>query len=38
VVADLDGLAVPFIGREDLKTNRKASGSLKDPADVEELG
>jgi len=37
VVGDLDGLAVPFLGRETLLTNKRASGRLKDLADVERL-
>jgi hypothetical protein len=30
-------MAVPFIGLEDLKKNKKASGRLKDLQDLEEL-
>jgi len=30
-------LEVPFIGREDLITNKRATGRLKDLADIEEL-
>jgi hypothetical protein len=35
--ANLDGLAVPVIRLEDLINNKRASGRLKDLADVEEL-
>lgn len=34
---ELDGLAVPYIGRAALIRNKKASARLKDLADVEEL-
>ena len=34
---NLDGLKVPFISKEMLKQNKKASGRLKDLADLEEL-
>jgi hypothetical protein len=37
VLADLDGLPVPFLGREALIANKRASGRLKDLADVERL-
>jgi predicted nucleotidyltransferase len=37
VEVDIDGLLVPFISREDLITNKKASGRHKDLADVEAL-
>jgi hypothetical protein len=30
-------MQVPFIGLEDLKTNKRASGRLKDLQDLEEL-
>jgi hypothetical protein len=36
VVLDLDGVAVPFIGREDLITNKRVAGRPQD-ADVERL-
>jgi hypothetical protein len=36
-IGDLDGLAVPFLGRATLLTNKRASGRLKDLADVERL-
>lgn len=38
MVVDIEGLAVNVIGLEDLKKNKKATGRLKDLADVEELG
>ena len=34
---DLDRMAINFIGYDDLIVNKKASGRLKDLADVEEL-
>jgi hypothetical protein len=37
VFAELDGLTVPFLGRETLIANKRASGRLKDLADVERL-
>lgn len=37
VMVDLRGLVVPFISLKDLKTNKKASGRLKDLQDLEEL-
>jgi hypothetical protein len=37
IEADLDGIRVPFIAIEDLKVNKRASGRLKDLADVESL-
>jgi predicted nucleotidyltransferase len=33
----LDGVAVPFIALDDLIINKRASGRLRDRADVEEL-
>ncbi len=36
-VAELDGLRINFIGLEDLKTNKRASGRFKDLADLENL-
>jgi predicted nucleotidyltransferase len=33
----LDGVAVPFISLDDLRTNKQASGRLRDRADLEEL-
>jgi len=34
---DIDGLEVPFIGRDDLLTNKRATGRAKDLADVDYL-
>jgi len=34
---DLDGLAIPYIGRSALIKNKKSAGRYKDLADVEEL-
>lgn len=34
---DLDGVQVPFIGRDDLITNKLATGRAKDIADVDYL-
>lgn len=36
-MADLEGLPVAFLGREALIANKRASGRLKDLADVERL-
>lgn len=36
-IVDLDGVATNLIGLEDLKTNKKASGRLKDLNDLESL-
>ena len=33
----IQGLPIPFIGLEDFKTNKKATGRLKDLADLESL-
>ena len=33
-----DGIALNFIAREDFVTNKRASGRLKDLADIESLG
>jgi hypothetical protein len=38
VQAELDGVAVRFISREDLKANKRASGRNKDLADLDQLG
>lgn len=35
--AEIDGQEVAFLGREALIVNRRASGRLKDLADVERL-
>ena len=37
VLGELDGQPVPFLGREALIANKRASGRLKDLADVERL-
>lgn len=37
VVLDLDGIDVPFIGRDDLLANKRAAGRPQDVADVERL-
>lgn len=36
-VATLDGLAVPFIGRQEFLANKRAAGRVKDLADIEAL-
>jgi hypothetical protein len=38
VIREVDGLAVPFLGREALVRNKRASGRAKDRADLEALG
>jgi len=38
VTHELDGLAVPFLGRAALIRNKRASGRTKDRADLEALG
>jgi hypothetical protein len=38
VVASVSGLDVPFIGRQALLRNQRASGRAKDLADIEALG
>jgi hypothetical protein len=38
VTHDVDGLAVPFLGRAALVRNKRASGRAKDLADLEALG
>ncbi len=38
VEAPFDGVAVPFIGRAEFVRNKRASGRLKDLADIESLG
>ncbi len=35
---EVAGLQLPFLDRETLITNKRASGRLKDLADVEALG
>lgn len=37
VIVEVGGLAVPFISVADLRTNKLASGRLRDQADVAEL-
>lgn len=37
LVADIEGIPVNLIGLEDLKANKRASGRLKDLADLEKL-
>lgn len=34
---EVDGVTLPFIGLEDFKANKLASGRLKDLADLEAL-
>lgn len=38
VQAEMEGLPVPFIGREELIRNKRATGRTKDLADLETLG
>lgn len=38
VTHEVDGLAVPFLGRSALVRNKRASGRTKDKADLEALG
>jgi hypothetical protein len=37
LVVEVDGLNVPFIGRDDLLKNKRATGRPKDLLDVERL-
>lgn len=37
VLREMEGLAVPFIGKDDLVRNKRATGRLKDLADIERL-
>lgn len=37
VISDIGGVPVNLIGMDDLKANKKASGRLKDLADLEQL-
>lgn len=37
IVSQIDGIDVPFIHLEDLKTNKRSTGRAKDLGDVEEL-
>jgi hypothetical protein len=38
MVQTIDGLDIPFIRLDDFKTNKRASGRLKDQVDLEVLG
>ncbi|MDH3208372.1 MAG: hypothetical protein OEO79_17355 [Gemmatimonadota bacterium] len=38
VDSELDGHLIPFLGRETLIANKRATGRLKDLADIEALG
>jgi predicted nucleotidyltransferase len=38
VIGDLGGVEVSFISLDDLVTNKRSTGRLKDAADVDELG
>jgi hypothetical protein len=38
VTHEVDGLAIPFIGRDALVKNKRATGRAKDVADLEALG
>jgi hypothetical protein len=38
IMVDLDGLHVPFLGRDTLIRNKRATGRLKERADLEALG
>jgi hypothetical protein len=38
VNVDIDGLTVPFLGLDDLRTNKRASGRPQDIADLFALG
>jgi hypothetical protein len=37
VILELDGISVPFIGRDDLLINKRSAGRPQDIADVERL-
>jgi predicted nucleotidyltransferase len=37
-VVQIDGIELPFISLEDFKANKRATGRLKDLADLESLG
>jgi hypothetical protein len=37
ILVDIGELSVPIISLEDLKTNKRSSGRMKDLADLEEL-
>lgn len=38
MVVEMDGLPLNFIGLDDLKADKRASGRLQDLADLEALG
>jgi hypothetical protein len=38
VTREVEGMAVPFLGRDSLVRNKRASGRAKDRADLEALG
>jgi hypothetical protein len=38
VDSEIDGHLIPFLGRETLIANKRATGRLKDLADIEALG
>lgn len=38
IVHNIEGLAVPFLGRRELLENKRVTGRLKDLADLEALG
>jgi len=38
VVVEMDGLDMPFVGRATLVENKRATGRLRDRADLESLG
>ncbi len=38
VFVDVGGMQVPFISIDDLRTNKLATGRLRDQADAEDLG
>ena len=37
VEVDIDGVSIPFLSLEDLRTNKGATGRLRDAADVADL-
>lgn len=37
ILQEVDGLTIPFLGRQDLLRNKQASGRTKDLADIELL-
>jgi hypothetical protein len=38
ITHEVDGITVPFLGRDALVRNKRASGRAKDRADLEALG